>query len=78
MRRDGTMIDVSLWTAPLRNSKGESVGDMGIFVDISGQKRMEEALLASEANYRTIFNAVDEGIAVVDLETGNFLDVNQK
>ncbi|MFI5354577.1 MAG: PAS domain-containing protein, partial [Desulfobaccales bacterium] len=78
LRRDGTMIDVSLWTAPLRNSNGEIVGDMGIFVDISGHKRMEEALLASEANYRTIFNAVDEGIAVVDLETGNFLDVNQK
>ncbi|MCX5890141.1 MAG: PAS domain S-box protein [Deltaproteobacteria bacterium] len=32
----------------------------------------------SEANYHTIFNAVNDAIAVVDLETGNFLDVNQK
>jgi len=40
--------------------------------------RMEEALKDSEANYRAIFNAVNDAIAVVDLETGNFLDVNQK
>ena len=40
--------------------------------------QLEEALKDSEANYRTIFNAVNDAIAVVDLETGNFLDVNQK
>lgn len=78
LRRDGTMIDVSLWTAPLRNAKGEIIGDLGIFADISRRKEMEKALKASEANYRAIFNAMNDGIAVVDPETGNFLDVNQK
>ncbi|HEY9074427.1 MAG TPA: PAS domain S-box protein, partial [Desulfobaccales bacterium] len=78
LRKDGTLIDVQLWTAPLRNARGEIVGDIGIIADISQRQQMEEALKASEANYRTIFNAVDDGIAVVDLETGNFLDVNQK
>jgi PAS domain S-box-containing protein len=78
LRRDGSMVDVSLWTAPRRNAKGEIIGDLGIFADISRRKEMEKALKASEANYRAIFNAMNDGIAVVDPETGNFLDVNQK
>lgn len=39
--------------------------------------QLEAALKDSEANYQTIFNAVNDAIAVIDLETGNFLDVNQ-
>ena len=50
----------------------------GLAQDITESKRAEEALRASEANYRTIFNGVNDGIGVVDMATGNFLDVNQK
>ena len=50
----------------------------GLALDITESKRAEEALRASEANYRTIFNGVNDGIGVVDMATGNFLDVNQK
>ncbi len=42
------------------------------------RKRVEEALRASETNYQTIFNAVNDSIAVVDSANGNFLEVNQK
>ena len=77
-RKDGSVLDVHLWTAPLLGAGGEIIGNMGILADITERKRAEEALRASEANYRTIFNGVNDGIGVVDMATGNFLDVNRK
>lgn len=43
-------------------------------------KRMqdEEALRISEANYRAIFDAVNDAILVYDMETGLLTDVNRK
>ncbi|MCI0436241.1 MAG: PAS domain S-box protein, partial [Gemmatimonadetes bacterium] len=37
----------------------------------------EEALRASEENYRTVFDSSNEGIYIHDLETGAILDVNR-
>lgn len=42
------------------------------------RKWMEEKLSESEANYRTIFDEMNDGIVVHDLETGEILDVNRK
>jgi PAS domain S-box-containing protein len=56
--KDGTLIDVQLWTAPLRNARGEIVGDMGIIADISQRKRTEQELLASEAKYRNLVEQI--------------------
>ena len=75
-RRDGAMIYCEVLGNRVEYRGSPAV--VGTLVDVTARKCAEEALKASEANYRTIFNAVDKGIAVVDLETGNFLDVNQK
>ena len=40
------------------------------------RKRAEEALRASEATYRAIFNAANEGIIVLDMQTGQVVDAN--
>ena len=40
--------------------------------------RAEEALRASEENYRSIFNAANDAIFIHDIETGDILDVNPK
>jgi len=45
--------------------------------DITDRRRAEEALKVSEQNYREIFNASMNSIAIVDVDTGRFLDVNQ-
>ena len=42
-----------------------------------GRLDAERTVKASEANYRTIFNAVGEGIWVLDAATGSTLDVNR-
>jgi PAS domain S-box-containing protein len=51
LRKDGSLLDVSLWTAPLRNAQGEVIGLLGFFADITERKRAEEErerLLARE------------------------------
>jgi PAS domain S-box-containing protein len=46
--------------------------------DITDRKGAEEALRASEANYREIFDSANDSIFVHDLESGKILSVNQK
>ena len=43
-RRDGSVIDVSLSTAPLHDGVGAMIGIMGIIEDITERKRMAETL----------------------------------
>ncbi len=52
MRKDGTLVDVSLTVSPIRNSKGEIVGASKIARDITLQRRAEQALRASDARFR--------------------------
>jgi PAS domain S-box-containing protein len=46
--------------------------------DISERKRASDALRASEASYRSIFDAAEDSIFVHDPQTGAILDVNPK
>lgn len=45
-KKDGTMIDLSLSTAPLRDATDEITGVMGVVADITEHKRADEALQA--------------------------------
>jgi len=78
MHKDGTLIDVSLSTAPMLDRDGATIGYMAIFADIRERKRAQEALRESEANYRTIFDAANDATFVFDPENGDMLDVNLK
>ncbi len=74
-RKDGSPVDVSLWTAPLRDADGQVLGAMVEIADIAERKRAEETLRAAEERYRTIFETAGIGIAHADAE-GRFVDVN--
>jgi len=78
MHKDGTLIDVSLSTAPMLDRSGGTIGYMAIMADIRERKRAQEALRESEANYRTIFDAANDATFVFDPENGVMLDVNLK
>ena len=52
-RRDGTFIELALWTAPLYGARGEVSGVIGLYADVTERRRGEEErarlLLAEQA-----------------------------
>ncbi len=77
-RKDGSLVDVSLSTAIMPGPDGGIIGYMAIMSDITEHKRAQLDLRESEANYQAIFDAANDAIFVLDVETGNILDVNRK
>ena len=77
-RKDGSLVDVSLSTAVMSGPAGELYGYMAIMSDITEHNRAQQDLRESEANYRAIFDAANDAIFVLDIETGEILDVNRK
>jgi PAS domain S-box-containing protein len=47
-RKDGSLIDVSVWTAPRRDASGKTIGMIGIAADTTEQRRTEEQLRQSQ------------------------------
>jgi PAS domain S-box-containing protein len=73
---DGDQRDVEIYSTPIRIKHRQF--HFYIVHDITERKRTEAALKTSEANYRAIFDAVNDGIFIHDLETGAILDINHK
>jgi PAS domain S-box-containing protein len=61
---------------PFRDTHGEIIGLTGASLDISQRKRAEEALIASERNYRNIFALAPVGIYQA-LSDGTILTANK-
>ena len=44
--------------------------------DITEQKRVEDALQVSETRYRRLFETAQDGILLLDADSGQIIDVN--
>lgn len=53
-RHDGSVVDISLSTAPLHDAQGRVVGNMGVAADITLIKQMQESLLQQAQRERLI------------------------
>ena len=73
-RKDGRIIPVEIMANYL--SFGGRELDCAFARDISERKRQKQALVESEAKYRSLFDSSTDGIFILDLD-GNFIDANK-
>ena len=59
LRKDGTVLEVSLSISPVRDAAGKIIGASKIARDISGRKRVERELHDSEQRFRALAEALD-------------------
>ncbi|HJX31452.1 MAG TPA: PAS domain S-box protein [Thermodesulfobacteriota bacterium] len=62
--------------SPQCDDTGNIVGYIGAAQDITDRKQAEYALQASEVRYRRLFETAQDGILILDAETGQITDVN--
>jgi PAS domain S-box-containing protein len=74
--KGGRLIDVSVTSSPIKEANGEVIGVSKVARDISERKQAERALRASEVSYRRLFEAAQDGILILDVDTGRITDVN--
>jgi len=77
-RKNGEIFTAYLSASALRNARGEVIGAMGVSRDITVLKQAEQELKISEQKYRAIYNQAHIGMALVDIDAGNFIDANNR
>ena len=73
---DGELRNVIYYKATLLNVDETIGGLVGVILDITERKRIEEELLASERSLKAILDAVHTGILIIDPETHRIVDAN--
>lgn len=74
-RKDGTSFPVEYVSTPIRE-RGELIGAVVVFKDITERKRADEALRESKELYRKLIQQSVEAIYMFDPETKHILEAN--
>ncbi len=77
VRKDGSLFDVMLSAAVIAGDDGTPLCLMASFVEITERRKAEAALADKERRYRSLVEAMNEGIAIHELvlgEAGNPVD----
>lgn len=75
VRKDGTLLDLSLSISPVRDGTGRIVGASKVARDITERKRAERALRESEERFRAIVETTPECVKLVASD-GTLLHMN--
>lgn len=78
VHRQGHLVWVQLSVSLVRDIEGNPLHFISQIQDVTAQKQAEDALRASEEEYRTTFELAGVGKAQADLQTGRFIRVNAK
>lgn len=73
--QDGSLIDVNISAAPIRDAHGAVVGVIALMLDVTSRKRSERALAASEGRKDAVLRAALDCVVIVDHE-GLVTEVN--
>ncbi len=76
LHKDGRKVVLESSGVPIYHADGTFHGYSGVDRDITRRKRAEELLRESEARVRTILEAVQTGILMIDSETHVILEAN--
>ncbi len=75
-KKDGGLINITLNASQIRDTQNRLIGVSTIAHDITQRKQAEDAIHASEMRYRRLFETAQDGILILDAETGQIVDVN--
>ena len=76
VRKDGSLVDVSLSIFPVTDSRGEVTGIASIARDVTERKRADQELHESEERYRSLVEAAPDVIYTVSAEDGSLTSLN--
>jgi diguanylate cyclase (GGDEF)-like protein/PAS domain S-box-containing protein len=65
-RKDGSLVELNLWNAPLRDAAGGVKGVIGLFIDLSDIKQARRTLRRSEGRLGTLLEQAPVGVLVFD------------
>jgi PAS domain S-box-containing protein len=68
VRPDGNTCQLSITATPQFDSRGEFIGTLGIFRDITESNELKDALLHSAQQWRATFDALGDSICLLDSE----------
>lgn len=77
VRPDGAVRLMSARGVLVTDADGRPTRVLGTSLDITNRRATESALRASEESYRTLFQHASDAMWLHDLDTGNFLEINQ-
>ncbi len=75
-KKNGELYWESVSISSLKSPNGHITHFVGVKEDITERKNTEEKLQASETRYRRLFETAQDGILILDAESGKVIDVN--
>jgi PAS domain S-box-containing protein len=74
--KEGRLLAIEASASAVQDDRGKITGFLAIQRDVTERKRVQDALHASETHYRRLFEAAQDGVLILDYETGSIMDAN--